>query len=95
MSIILVTQGHSNDTWYNRQMLCAKIATAARAYAPKEVKCHYAVWVRDAYRYTGGNKQFRLHYTMRQCKRNATVGRYCKQHATPAASATGTERATG
>lgn len=51
-------------------------------YSPDKKRCAAAVWRRDTYRRTGRTKSgFELHYTMDQCKRKATHGKYCKQHA--------------
>lgn len=47
-----------------------------------EGKCHAIVYHRDTYRRTGrGKSGFELHYDPEQCKRKATVGNYCTQHA--------------
>jgi len=44
-------------------------------------RCQAAVLHRDAYRYSGGKKQFTLRYIKKQCTRKSTDGNeYCTQH---------------
>ena len=49
---------------------------------PKKGYCKATVWERDCYRYTGrGKGGFEMHYNRHQCRRTATHGDYCWQHA--------------
>lgn len=43
-------------------------------------QCQAVVYRRDTYRYTGGPKQFAMHYTRSQCRRHAKDDGLCWQH---------------
>lgn len=46
------------------------------------MQCDAAVYRRDTYRYSGrGGSGFEMHYEQGQCKRAASVGPLCWQHA--------------
>jgi hypothetical protein len=47
------------------------------------LRCEAIVEHRDDYRVSrkGGSRRFRMHYRKEQCKRSATDGTYCRQHA--------------
>lgn len=49
---------------------------------PDEQRCVAIVYLRDTYRYTGrGRNGFEMYYSKERCKRRATVGDMCWQHA--------------
>lgn len=45
-----------------------------------KTRCAVVIYVADTYRYTGGPRQFKMHYTRQQCSRKPTHRNRCWQH---------------
>jgi hypothetical protein len=43
--------------------------------------CQATVYKRDTYRYTGGKRRYKMHYTRDRCCRRACKDGWCWQHA--------------